>query len=118
MAVARTAAIAPPYAAVQLSKVLLVKVTSALPDAKTQPPLYDADPLLRVSPEKVTWVPPPRMSKSCVVPLPLRAAELVLRIVLLTPEIVMVEVMMMLFATKTMKPPEVAYDESSLNVET
>ena len=39
--------------ALQLEKVLLVKVTSALLYAETQPPL-DADPLLSVSPEKVT----------------------------------------------------------------
>ena len=38
----------------QLEKVLLVKATFALLDAKTQPPFPEADPLLSVSPEKVT----------------------------------------------------------------
>ena len=38
----------------QLEKVLLVKATFALLDAKTQPPLPETDPLLSVSPEKVT----------------------------------------------------------------
>ena len=107
----------PPLYAVQASKVLLVKVTSALLVAKTQSPYppdeVGTDPFLSVSPENVTWVPLLRMSKSCLLPWPLRAAELMLIMVLVTPEMEMVEVMSMSVSTTQMLPSMAAQEERS-----
>ena len=56
------------------------------------------------------------MSKSCVLPCPLRAAELVLITVLVTPEMEMVEVMSMSVSTTQILESVVTQEERSAKV--
>ena len=58
------------------------------------------------------------MPKSCTLPWPFRAAELVLKMVLVTPEMEMVEEMVISLVTTQVFPPAVAQVERAEKVET